>query len=45
MKKYYHSYNALTATVKDCFVKLFQQNFDQAKMKLEISHKGNKGIN
>ena len=28
MKKCYHSYNALTTTVKDCSVKLTQQNFD-----------------
>ena len=43
-KKCYHSYNVLSATVKDCFVKVTQQNFHSAKMRLEISHDGNKGI-
>ena len=43
-KKCYHSYYVLSATVKDCFVKVTQQNFHSAKMRLEISHDGNKGI-
>lgn len=33
-----------SATVKDCFVKAIQQNFDSLKMKLEISHEGSKRI-